>query len=94
MLNLDGRTLDLSCRDPQNPDRVPDELFHWQFRQAVLAMVKGNGQRIWDMQLEEEDPMGDIMEGPDAAERMEVELFTRLGAGEIDFSAAPEMHSP
>jgi hypothetical protein len=46
------------------------------------------------MQLEEEDPMGDIMEGPDAAERMEVELFTRLGAGEIDYGAAPEMHSP
>ncbi|OBT39228.1 hypothetical protein VE00_09933 [Pseudogymnoascus sp. WSF 3629] len=94
VLNLDGRTLDLSCRDPQNPDRVPDELFHWHFRQAVLATVKGNGQRIWDMQLEEEDPMGDIMEGPDAAERMEVELFTRLGAGEIDYGAAPEMHSP
>ncbi|OBT77314.1 hypothetical protein VF21_03466 [Pseudogymnoascus sp. 05NY08] len=93
VLNLDGRTLDLSCRDPQNPDRVPDELFYWHFRQAVLAMVKGNGQRMWDMQLED-DPMGDIMEGPDAVERMEAELFTRLGAGEIDYSAAPEMHSP
>ncbi|KFZ01467.1 hypothetical protein V501_09972 [Pseudogymnoascus sp. VKM F-4519 (FW-2642)] len=94
VLNLDGRTIDLSCRDPQSPDRVPDELFHWQFRQAILAIVRGNGQRIWNMQLEEEDPMGDIMEGPDAAERMEAELFTRLGAGEIDYSAAPEMHSP
>lgn len=49
---------------------------------------------MWDLQLEGDDPMGDIMEGPDAAEIMEVELFTRLGAGEIDYSAAPEMHSP
>ena len=40
------------------------------------------------------DAIGEILEGPDAAERMEVEMFTRLGAGEIHHSASPEMESP
>lgn len=29
------------------------------------------------------DMIGEIMEGPDAAERMELELATRLGAGNV-----------
>lgn len=56
-------------------------------------MVKGEGQKPWDDSYDS-DIMAEIQEGPDAAERMEVELFTRLGAGEIDYSAAPAEARP
>jgi hypothetical protein len=41
---------------------------------------------IWEADFPEGDMIGGIMEGPreDAAERMEVELFTRLGPGDED----------
>ncbi|KFY49595.1 hypothetical protein V496_09896 [Pseudogymnoascus sp. VKM F-4515 (FW-2607)] len=92
-INIDGRTLSLRCRDPKNPDRVSDQLLQWHYRQAALAMVKGKGQKPWDDSYDS-DIMAEIQEGPDAAERMEVELFTRLGAGEIDYSAAPAEARP
>ncbi|KFX94489.1 hypothetical protein O988_06277 [Pseudogymnoascus sp. VKM F-3808] len=94
-LGVDGRTLDLNCRDPENPDRVPDELLQWHYQQAVLAKIKGEGQKTWELQLTDwGDSIGEIREEPDAAERMEVELFTRLGPGEIDYSSAPELRPP
>jgi hypothetical protein len=37
---------------------------------------------VWEMDFPEGDMMGEIMEGEDAAERMEAELFTRLMPGE------------
>lgn len=81
-MNLDGRKLALCCRDPQNDLRVPDELFRWHHREAILARMKGGGVKPWDMHYPEgTDIMEDIREGPDAAERMEAELFTRLGPG-------------
>jgi hypothetical protein len=36
------------------------------------------------MDFFEGDMIGEIMEGEDAAERMEAELFTRLMPGEVD----------
>lgn len=39
---------------------------------------------IWEMDFPEGDMMGEIMEGEDAGERMEVELFTRLIPDEVD----------
>lgn len=58
-------------------------------------MVKGEGQKPWDMNIYDNyDIIAEIQEGLDAAERMEVELFTRLGAGEIDYSAAPPEARP
>ena len=82
MRNLDGRVLDSRCRD-LNPDRVSDDLLRWHFHMAVLANMKGAAiEPSWEMDFPEGDRMGEIMEMPDAAERMEVELFHRLGPGE------------
>ncbi|OBT77316.1 hypothetical protein VF21_03464 [Pseudogymnoascus sp. 05NY08] len=92
-MNLDGRRLALCCRDPQSADRVPDELLRWHHREAILARMKGGGEKPWDMHYPQgADIMQEIREGPDAAERMEAELFTRLGPGE--FSISPEVTSP
>lgn len=48
--------------------------------------MKGAAGEIWpDWEQdfsEGGDVIGEIMEGPDAGERMELELFTRLGAGD------------
>ncbi|OBT81550.1 hypothetical protein VE02_09471 [Pseudogymnoascus sp. 03VT05] len=94
-INIDGRTLSLCCRDPRVPERVPDELLRWHHRQAVLATMKGAGEKPWDMHFPDgTDIMAEIMEGPDAAERMEAEMFTRLGAGELHYSTSPEVGSP
>ncbi|OBT53081.1 hypothetical protein VE04_05710 [Pseudogymnoascus sp. 24MN13] len=83
-VNVDGRRLALCCRDPQNPLRVPDELLRWHHREAILASMKGAGEKPWDMHYSEGgDIMQEIREGPDAVERMEAELFTRLGPGEF-----------
>ena len=35
VLGIDGRTLDLVCRDPENPHCVSDELLRWNFKQCV-----------------------------------------------------------
>jgi len=71
--------------DPEwlaKPDRPPDELFRWHFRQAVLCNVRGIGEPTFehDFPLEGPDPLEDIWAGPLAAERMEFELFSRFGA--------------
>lgn len=48
---------------------------------CMLAHMKANAepQNYWEDDLGD-DPMGQILEQPDASERMETELFTRLGA--------------
>ncbi|KFY13267.1 hypothetical protein V492_03376 [Pseudogymnoascus sp. VKM F-4246] len=93
-ISINGRTLDPRCHNPQNPDRVSDQLLRWHHRQAVLAHMKGAGQKAWETDFGDgSDMMGEILEGPDAAERMEVELFTRLGAGELHYSKSPEVSS-
>ncbi|KAJ5124092.1 uncharacterized protein N7515_007917 [Penicillium bovifimosum] len=38
---VDGRTLDLVCRNPADPHRVSDDLLGWHFRQSVLANMRG-----------------------------------------------------
>lgn len=91
MLNIDGRRLGLSCRVRQNTDGVPDELLRWHFLQAVLAHMKGAGQKSWDKLPDGGDIIGEIMEGPHAAERMELEMYSRLGAGEMHHSTSPEV---
>ncbi|PKS12583.1 hypothetical protein jhhlp_000791 [Lomentospora prolificans] len=72
---LDRRLLD----DSQRP---PDELFRWHFRQAVLANMRGAGEPVFEHDFPPgSDIMGDIISGPKPAERMESELFMRLGSG-------------
>ena len=57
---------------------VRDELLRWHFRQSVLANMRGNGEPIFDVDFAGGDMMGEIRNGPKAAERMEVELFSRF----------------
>ncbi|CAG8016219.1 hypothetical protein PENNAL_c0002G04312 [Penicillium nalgiovense] len=61
-------------------DRVSPDLFRWHLRMCLYSNLKANAEpeTLWEEDLGE-DPMGSILRQPDAAERMEVELFTRLG---------------
>ncbi|KAK2787941.1 hypothetical protein FQN53_004382 [Emmonsiellopsis sp. PD_33] len=79
---VDGRILEPRCRDLDDPNRISDDALRWHFQQAILAHVRGMGQRYWETDFPDGDMIGEIMGGPDAAERMEVELFTRLGCGD------------
>ena len=72
--HLDQRFLD----DPQRP---VDQILRWHFRQAVLANMRGAGEPIFEHDFPPgSDIVGDILRGPKASERMEFELFSRLGA--------------
>ena len=81
---LDGRFLN----DPQRP---PDQLLRLHFRQAVLANMRGAGEPLFEHDFPPgSDLVGNILHGPKAAERMEFELFNRLGAQVELFPAAGE----
>lgn len=82
---MDGRVLDPVCRNPTDPNRVSVDLLRWHFRQSVLANMKGTGELIWEHDFPEgTDIMGEILEGPLAAERMELELFSRLPSEDVE----------
>ncbi|EPE04271.1 hypothetical protein F503_01275 [Ophiostoma piceae UAMH 11346] len=73
---LERRLLD----DPRRP---PDELLEWHFEQAVLYNVRGGGEPSQEFDFPPgSDMVGEILAGPKAIERMEFELFTRLGPGD------------
>jgi hypothetical protein len=64
-----------------NVQKPVDQLLRWHFRQAVLANVRGAGESQFEHDFPPgSDIMGDILNGPKAAERMEFELFGRLAA--------------
>ena len=74
-----GKHLDQEFLDC--PQRPPDELLRWHFKQAVLINMKGVGEPVFEQDFPPgSDMVGEILHGPKAAERMEFELFTRLGA--------------
>ncbi|KAK9327481.1 HNH endonuclease-domain-containing protein [Lipomyces starkeyi] len=76
---IGGRILDPICRDPNGEGAVIDELLRWHFRQAVLANMRGAGEPSFEMDFPPgTDMMGEILSGPQAAKRMEAELFSRL----------------
>ena len=80
---MDGRTLEFPCRDPNDPNRVSDQLLRWHFRTAIMANMRGAAREtFWETDFPEGDMMGEIMTNPHAAERMELELLDRLGPGE------------
>ncbi|KAF8469072.1 HNH endonuclease-domain-containing protein [Kalaharituber pfeilii] len=55
------------------------ELLRWHFRQAVLANMRGAGEPVFETDFPPgSDVMGQIIQGPMAAERMEFELFSRM----------------
>ncbi|KAK9375624.1 uncharacterized protein V1513DRAFT_463755 [Lipomyces chichibuensis] len=76
---IEWSILDPICRDPNGEGAVRDELLRWHFRQAVLANMRGDGEPSFEMDFTPgTDMMGDILGGPEAAKRMEAELFSRL----------------
>ncbi|KAJ5174884.1 uncharacterized protein N7482_000761 [Penicillium canariense] len=78
---LGGARLKDSARNGTNPNnRVSAELLRWHLRMCVYSNMKANADPgpEWEEDLGSDD-MGQILEQPDAGERMEVELFTRLG---------------
>jgi len=76
-MNIAGRHLDQ--RFLNNPDRPVDELLRWHFRQSVLANMRGAGEPIFEHDFPPgPDMIGEILDGPMAAKRMEFELFSRL----------------
>ena len=79
MDGLDGRTLDPVCRDPVDPHCVSDQLLRWHFRQSVLANVRGAGEPVFEVTSPPgTDMMGEILRGPYAKERLELEMTARL----------------
>ncbi|KAJ6087570.1 hypothetical protein N7467_006484 [Penicillium canescens] len=78
---LGGTRLRGSARDgTHQSNRVSANLLRWHLRICIYHNMKANAepQSLWEEDLGE-DNMGQILEQQDAAERMEVELFTRLG---------------
>lgn len=56
-------------------------MLRWHYRQAVLTNIKGAGEPDFELDFPPgSDIMGDIRNGPKAAERMEFEIFGRLAA--------------
>jgi hypothetical protein len=78
--NIAGRYLDRQLLE--DPRRPVDQLLRWHFRQAVLANVRGSGEPAFECDFPAgSDMIGEIMNSPKAAERMEFELFSRLAVG-------------
>jgi hypothetical protein len=76
---LAGKHLDQKLLD--DPQRPVDQLLRWHFRQAVLANMRGAGEPLFEHDFPPgSDMIGDIISSSNAAERMEFELFSRLGA--------------
>ncbi|KAL9126344.1 MAG: hypothetical protein Q9217_004590 [Psora testacea] len=74
---MPGGRLDRQLLD--SPDRPADQLLRWHFRQAVFANMRGAGEPGFENDFPPgSDMVGQIREGPKAAERMEFELFSRL----------------
>ncbi len=79
---LAGTSLDRELLDDER--RPPDAFLRWHFEQAVLCNVRGAGEPSFESDFPPgSDMMGEILTAPKAAERMEFELFTRLGASQI-----------
>ncbi|KAF2817134.1 uncharacterized protein BDZ99DRAFT_456916 [Mytilinidion resinicola] len=77
--NIAGKHLDLEYFT--RPDAPIDSLLRWHFRQAVLANMRGAGEPVFEHDFPPgSDIVDDILQGPKAVERMEFELFSRLGA--------------
>jgi len=78
-LGCGGNTLDPVCRNPDDPHRVSDQFLRWHFRQSVLANVRGAGEPIFEHDFPPgTDMMGEILAGPYARERFELEIAARF----------------
>jgi hypothetical protein len=74
------RLKDSAIYGANNVSGVHPRFLQWHLRMCVLANMKANAEpRVpWEDDLGEDD-IGQILEQQDASERMETELFTRLG---------------
>ena len=77
-LGIDGRALDMVCRDPENPHRVSDELLRWHSKQRVFANMRGAGEPIFEHDFPSGADMEEIRERPYAQERFGLDLAARL----------------
>ncbi|KAG0127466.1 hypothetical protein HOY82DRAFT_586872 [Tuber indicum] len=76
---FDGRILDPVCRSTTDPHRVSDELLRWHYRQSVLANLRGAGEPLFEHDFSPgTDVVGEILAGPYAQERFELEIAARL----------------
>jgi hypothetical protein len=76
---LAGKYLDKEFLD--DPQRPVDQLLRWHFKQAVLANMRCAGEPVFEHDFPPgSDIVGDILHGQKPTERMEYELFSRLGA--------------
>ncbi|KKA22659.1 hypothetical protein T310_3341 [Rasamsonia emersonii CBS 393.64] len=83
-----------TCRQPGHPQRVIDALLRWHFEQAVLCNMRGAGEASFEFDFPPgTDMMGEIRQGPQAAQRMEAELFSRLYGWYDAESPGPEEKS-
>lgn len=79
VLGVDGRTLDLACRTPGDPNAVADSILQWHYRQSILANVRGGGEPVFEHDFPPgTDMIGEILQGPYAKERLELEVAARL----------------
>ncbi|KAG0636794.1 hypothetical protein HOY80DRAFT_908639 [Tuber brumale] len=79
LFGYDGKTLDPVCRDTADPHRETEQLLRWHFRQSVLANVRGEGEPIFEHDFPPgTDMLGEILAGPYAQERLELEIAARL----------------
>jgi hypothetical protein len=68
VLGIAGKHLDQRFLD--DPQRPPDELFRWHFRQAVLINMRGAGEPVFEHDFPPgSDIMGEILAGTKAAKR-------------------------
>jgi hypothetical protein len=78
-MTIDGRMLDPVCRDPNDPNRVSDELLRWHFRQSVFANMRGAGEAIFETDFPPgTDQMATLRDEPYGKERLEMEMLSRL----------------
>ncbi|KAG0640478.1 hypothetical protein HOY80DRAFT_1041749 [Tuber brumale] len=79
LFGCDGKILDPVCRNPADPHCVSDQLLRWHFHQSVLANVRGTGEPIFEHDFPPgTDMVGEILAGPYARERFELEIVARL----------------
>ncbi|EXJ66399.1 uncharacterized protein A1O5_10551 [Cladophialophora psammophila CBS 110553] len=77
--NIEGRCLDRQLFTRSNAPIHP--LLRWHFRQAVLVNMRGAGEPIFEHDFPPgSDIVGEVLRSPKPGERMESELFSRLGA--------------
>ncbi|KZF23834.1 hypothetical protein L228DRAFT_282514 [Xylona heveae TC161] len=76
---VDGRILEYSCRNPDDPNHVSDELLRWHFRQSVLANMREAGEPLFETDFPPgTDQMATMRTEPYGKERLEMELAVRL----------------